>query len=53
MIEEGIQRVTIRVPEDLYMEYKKVLLSRKPRTNTTIDLLAHMQKTVDEKNDDI
>lgn len=49
MNKEEITRVTIRVPSNLYAEYKKTLIDKK--TNTTYDLLRHIRKTVeDSKN---
>ena len=38
-------RVNLNVPEELYIEYKKVLLEK--RTNTTYDLIRHMKETVE------
>lgn len=46
MKEEDITRVTIRVPSQLYADYKKVLIDK--RTNTTYDLLQHIRETVKE-----
>ena len=44
--EKDITRVTIRVPSELYADYKKVLIDK--HTNTTYDLLAHIRQTVAE-----
>lgn len=44
--EEDITRVTIRVPSQLYAEYKKSLIDK--RTKTTYDLLQHIRESVEE-----
>lgn len=46
MANENKIRVNVNVPEDLYIAYKKVLLEK--RTNTTYDIIRHMQNTVDQ-----
>ncbi|BCZ46849.1 hypothetical protein psyc5s11_29160 [Clostridium gelidum] len=48
MKEENITRVTIRVPSQLYADYKKVLIDK--HTNTTYDLLQHIKETVEQHN---
>lgn len=40
-------RVNLNVPEELYIEYKKVLLEK--RTNTTYDIIRYMQETVEKQ----
>lgn len=51
MKEEGITRVTIRVPSELYAKYKKVLIDK--HTNTTYDLLQHIEETVQKYDEEI
>ena len=51
MKEEGIARVTIRVPSKLYIEYKKVLIDL--GTNTTYNLLAHIKNVVENSEQSI
>lgn len=48
MKENDISRVTIRVPSQLYAEYKKVLIDK--HTNTTYDLIRHIRETVENHN---
>lgn len=43
---EGMAQVSINVPEALYSEYKDVLKSRIPRSNTTRDVIQHMVDVV-------
>ncbi|MBK5200324.1 MAG: hypothetical protein JJE21_02200 [Spirochaetaceae bacterium] len=45
MNEKEITKVTIRVPSELYVNYKRTLLDLK--TNTTYELLAHIREVVD------
>lgn len=40
------KRVTFKVDEDLYFEYKKALIDA--RTTPTADFIRHMNKTVDD-----
>lgn len=51
MKEEGIAKVTIRVPSKLYIEYKKVLIDL--GTNTTYNLLAHIKEVVENSKQSI
>lgn len=45
---KNITRVNLKVPTDLYTEYKIALLQRYPRRNVTQDLIAYMRHVVDE-----
>jgi hypothetical protein len=48
---DKLTTVTVRVPSDLYLEYKMVLLQEQKdgqgRKTTTQDLLAHIKSVVD------
>lgn len=48
MSKENITKITVRVPEELYTEYKIALLKRYPRQNVTQHLTSVMRQVVDE-----
>ena len=51
MSEKKISKITVRVPEELYTEYKIALLKRYPRQNVTQHLMSVMRQVVAETNE--
>ncbi len=43
-----ISHVNLKVPTELYIEYKIALLQRYPRRNVTQDLITYMRSVVEE-----